>query len=184
MPTLVRRARSRLKSAIVPSTYGELSMSSQRNLPVRLARRRGAACRCVKQTSTSWSKPSCVGLTEICASRPAALHEVDHLAGSASTTSSASSSRVMFSPSRVRIVLRPDGFSSSAASIASSMRLARHELRRPTGGRTPSASRARAARRWSTPTAAPCASQTWLLQSAAGQGKVDAQVPQLKEMAT
>ena len=32
MPTLSDSARSRLKSASVPSTYGELSMSSQKKL--------------------------------------------------------------------------------------------------------------------------------------------------------
>ena len=30
-------------------------------------------------TAASRSRPSCVGLTEICASRPAALHLVEHV---------------------------------------------------------------------------------------------------------
>ena len=154
----------------MPSTYGELSMSSQKKLPA--ASQRSSSADAVLEAD--------VGILVVAELRrlhrdlrvePGRLHEIDHLQVVIGDLRRLPRCFVMFSPSRVRIVLMPGGFSALAASIASSMRSPGMNFtteRRTNFG----AHRALAhPRRWSTPRAGPCASRTWIAdgQSAVGR---------------
>ena len=149
MPMRGDRARVRRNRSSVGSTYGELSMSIQTKLS-RSSARSTRRCRFRKHSSLSRSSPSCVGLTEICASQPGAPAPGRARRGSAASTSSASSTRVRFSPS-----LREDGADALRCCCAAARHrvlepLAGHEGRHRSAHERRLASRARAATRWST----------------------------------
>ena len=65
-------------ASIVRSTYGDLSMSIQTKL-LRSSARAIRRSRLRSHSARSRSRPSCVGLTEICASRPGRRDPIEHV---------------------------------------------------------------------------------------------------------